>query len=248
MKKSGILALAGLLLVSCGQTRQVGIGASQAGIDPVGAAIEVQKIDVIFVSAWSRYQQGDRQGTVKYLNSSISALQQKGVNSRGIANLSQKVSSGKNVSENEFLQTFSNSHQQMAGQQRSLVDRFVAGRKDRSAGESMQAVAYHTERSAAWSGQPLNATQRQEISSLQIAGNALQSGSGYLVKGSGQVIKGTGWVLGKGFELVTRGGERTVGRTGSVIRGAGTGGETGSGWIESAGSGVSRFGDWILQK
>jgi len=248
VKKLYISALAGLLLVSCSQTRQVGIGASQAGIDPVGAAIEVQKVDVIFVSAWSRYQQGDRTGTVKYLNSSIAALKQKGVNSNAIVSLSRKVSSGQKVSESEFQNTFARSHQAMAGQQRSLIERYVSTQQDRSAGQSMQAAAYHTERSAQWSGQPLTAEQQQEVSGLRVAGNALQTGSGYLVKGSGYVIKGTGWVLGKGFNLITQGGERTAGRTGSVIRGTGTGGETGSRWIESAGSGVNNFGDWILSK
>lgn len=110
----------------------------------------------------------------------------------------------------------------------------------------MEASAYHTERSAEWSRQPLSPQEQQEVSNLRRVGDALQTGSGYLVKGSGYLVQGTGWVLGKGFNLLTRGGERTVGRTGSVMAGTGRGGETGSRWIENAGGGIRRFGDWIL--
>lgn len=177
----------------------------------------------------------------------MTTIRQKGGNPSAIANLSKKVSSGRSVSESEFQQTFAASHREMAGQHRSLVDRFLARNEEKSAGSSMQAVAYHTERSAEWSGQPLSKQERSEMSALRSVGGALQTGSGILVKGSGYIIQGTGWVLGKGFSLLTMGGERTVGRTGSVMRGTGSGGEAGSQWIQNAGGGVSRFGDWILR-
>lgn len=236
------------MLASCSPTHQVGFGASRGVHDPVGAAFEAQKVDVEFVSAWSRYQQGDRSGTVKYLDRAMTAMRQKGGGTSTIASLSKKVSSGKKVSESEFQQTFAASHREMAGQQRSLVDRLLAKNQERSAGSSMQAMAYHTERSAEWSGQPLSSQEQSEVSTLRSVGSALQTGSGILVKGSGYIIQGTGWVLGKGFSLLTAGGERTVGRTGSVMRGTGTGGETGSQWIQNAGGGVKNFGDWILRK
>lgn len=213
----------------------------------MGAAFEAQKVDVEFVSAWSRYQQGDRTGAKRYLDRSMAAIRRRGGSASTIASLSKKVSSGKRVSESEFQQTFAASHREMAGQHRSLVDRFLAKNEEKSAGSSMQAMAYHTERSAEWAGQPLSSQERSEVSTLRSVGSALQTGSGILVKGSGYIIQGTGWVLGKGFSLLTMGGERTVGRTGSVMRGTGSGGETGSQWIQNAGGGVARFGDWILR-
>ena len=136
----------------------------------------------------------------------------------------------------------------MAQVRRTQAEQYLLAQKEQAAGASMEAMAYHTERSAEWSGQPLTLQQQQEVTNLRKVGGALRTGSGYLVKGSGYVVQGTGWVLGKGFSLLTKGGELTQGRTGTVIRNTGAGGETGSGWIKGAGAGLGRFGDWILQR
>lgn len=152
------------------------------------------------------------------------------------------------IADTEFEQLFASSHRQMAQLHRVQADRYLAGERQREAGASMEAMAYHVERSAEWSGEPLSQQEQREVGNLRAAGNALRTGSGYLVKGSGVLVEGTGWVLGKGFQLLTRGGDRTSGTTGEVLRGTGRGGETGSRWIESAGRGLGRFGDWILRR
>lgn len=190
----------------------------------------------------------DRSGTGRYLDKAAGTLRSQGGNPASIQALAGRVRAGQPVSENEFEQTFAWSHRAMAGLRRSQADQQLAQQKQKEAGASMEAMAFHTERSAQWSGQPLTPQQQQEVSNLRRVGGALRTGSGYLVKGSGYVVQGTGWVLGKGFNLLTRGGERTVGRTGSVIRGTGRGGETGSRWIQGAGGGMRRFGDWILRR
>ncbi len=234
-------------LTSCG----TGGGAAPSpgfGRGDANAAFAAQKVDVDFVAAWSRYQRGDRAGAGRYLDKAAGTLRKQGGDAGTIRNLASRVKSGTTVSESEFEQTFAGSHLAMASVRRNQADQQLAQQDERAAGASMEAMAYHTERSAEWSGQPLTARQQQEVSNLRRVGGALRTGSGYVVKGSGYVVQGTGWVLGKGFNLLTRGGERTQGRTGSVIRGTGRGGETGSRWIEGAGGGMRRFGDWILRR
>lgn len=211
-------------------------------------AFAAQKVDVDFVAAWSRYQRGDKSGAGRYLDKAATTLRKQGGNPSGIQGLASRVKSGSSVSEKEFEKTFAGSHSAMANVRRSQADQYLTQKDEQAAGASMEAMAYHTERSAEWSGQPLTAQQQQEVSNLRRVGGALRTGSGYLVKGSGYVVQGTGWVLGKGFGLLTKGGERTVGRTGSVMRGTGRGGETGSRWVEGAGDGIRRFGDWILRR
>lgn len=211
-------------------------------------AFAAQKVDVDFVAAWSRYQRGDKTGAGGYLNKASATLRQQGGNPANIQSLASRVRSGSTVSEKDFEQTFAGSHRAMADVRRSQADQYLTQKNEQAAGASMEAMAYHTERSAEWSGQPLTPQQQQEVSNLRRVGGALRTGSGYLVKGSGYVVQGTGWVLGKGFGLLTKGGERTVGRTGSVMRGTGSGGETGSRWIQGAGGGLKRFGDWILRR
>ena len=236
-------------LTSCGAGSSSGASAGgTVGGGDANSAFAAQKVDVDFVAAWSRYQKGDKPGAGRYLDKAAGTLRKQGGSPAGIQGLASRVKSGSSVSEKEFEQTFAGSHRNLADVQRTQADQYLAQQNEPAAGASMEAMAYHTERSAEWSGQPLTTQQKQEVSNLRNVGVALRTGSGYLVKGSGYVIQGTGWVLGKGFSLLTRGGERTVGRTGSVMRGTGQGGETGSGWIQGAGSGINRFGDWILRR
>ena len=237
-------------LTSCGGKGQSAssVGGGAGGANGASVAFAAQKVDVDFVSAWSRYQKGDKPGTGRYLDKAATTLRQQGGNPSAIQGLASRVKSGSSVSEREFEQTFAGSHTAMATVRRDQAGQYLAQNNEQAAGSSMEAMAYHTERSAEWSGQPLTVQQKEEVSNLRRVGGALRTGSGYLVKGSGYVVQGTGWVLGKGFSLLTKGGERTVGRTGSVIRGTGRGGETGSGWIKGAGSGIGRFGDWILRR
>ena len=249
----GFLALACLWgLSSCGvhpQSVQSNSGGVASGIsDGADSAFAAQKVDVDFVAAWSRFQKGDRSGSGNYLDKASTTLRSQGGNPSTIQGLASRVKSGAHVSESEFEQTFAGSHRAMAQVRRTQADQYLLAQKEQAAGVSMEAMAYHTERSAEWSGQPLTAQEQEEVSNLRKVGGALRTGSGYLVKGSGYVVQGTGWVLGKGFSLLTKGGERTQGRTGSVIRGTGRGGETGSGWIKGAGTGIGRFGDWILRR
>lgn len=250
MKKILILLIAvvGLWgLTSCGVAPRGSVSTAGGGND-AGVAFATQKVDVDFVAAWSRYQRGDKGGASRYLDRAASTLRQQGGNPANIQTLASRVKSGNQVSESEFEQTFAGSHRAIAIVLRNQADQQLSQNNEQAAGVSMEAIAYHTERSAEWSGQPLSPAQQQEVSNLRRVGGALRTGSGYLVKGSGYVVQGTGWVLGKGFNLLTRGGERTQGRTGSVIRGTGRGGETGSRWIEGAGGGLRRFGDWILRR
>ncbi|GHC55480.1 hypothetical protein [Roseibacillus persicicus] len=232
-------------LVSCGVSSPQPLG---AGSGDANAAFAAQKVDVDFVAAWSRYQRGDRTGSGRYLDKAAATLKQQGGNTGAIKSLAQRVKSGDSVSEKDFDETFAGSHRAMAQYHRGQADRLIAGQQEQAAGASMEASAYHFERSAQWSGQPLSPQEQQEVSNLRRVGDALQTGSGYLVKGSGYLVEGTGWVLGKGFNLLTRGGERTQGTAGNVMFGTGRGGETGSRWIESAGGGIRRFGDWILRR
>lgn len=244
------LILGGFLLTSCGGGAAAGAGTGGAASTGGNAniAFAAQKVDVDFVAAWSRYQRGDKSGAGRYLDRAATTLRKQGGNAQTIQGLASRVKSGASVSENDFEQTFAGSHRAMAGVRRTQADELLAQQNEQAAGASMEAMAYHTERSAQWSGQPLSPQQQEEVSNLRRVGGALRTGSGYLVKGSGFVVQGTGWVLGKGFNLLTRGGERTQGTTGSVMRGTGRGGETGSRWIEGAGGGLKRFGDWILRR
>ena len=242
-----LAALMALLCVtSCG-----GGGKATPAIGSDGganAAFAAQKVDVDFVAAWSRYERGDKTGAGRYLDKAATTLRKQGGNSSNIQSLASRVKSGSSVSEKEFEQTFAGSHRAMASVRRNQADQYIKQNNEQAAGSSMEAVAYHTERSAEWSGQPLTTQEQQEVSNLRRVGGALRTGSGYLVKGGGYVVQGTGWVLGKGFSLLTKGGQRTQGTAGSVIRGTGQGGETGAGWVEGAGSGIGRFGDWILRR
>ena len=219
---------------------------AQTGTRVADAAFQAQKVDVDFVAAWSRFQRADRSGAERYLARASNTLSQQGGDVVALDRLRAGLRSGNSVSEQDFERTLAGSHQAMAQFYQQRASRFLASREDRAAGASMEAMAYHTEGSARWSGQTLDPNQQQEISRLRTVGNALQTGSGYLVKGSGYLVQGTGWVLGKGFELLSYGGERTRGTAGSVIRGTGQGGETGSRWVQGAGNGIRRFGDWIL--
>lgn len=254
MKQLVLLILTGaclLFLSNCG-TIKVPANAPLLPSDTSGAsasaAFEAQKVDVDFVAAWSRFQRGDKSGAGRYLDKAVLTLRQQGGNPTTIQSLAARVKSGSSVSESEFEQTFAGSHSALATVRKNQANQYLAQNQGQAAGVSMEAMAYHTERSAEWSGQPLTPQQQEEVSNLRRVGGALRTGSGYLVKGSGYVVQGTGWVLGKGFNLLTRGGERTIGRTGSVMRGTGKGGETGSRWIEGAGTGLGRFGDWILRR
>lgn len=244
----GVIALSSCSLPQSGVTQPLASSNSAGGPGNANIAFAAQKVDVDFVAAWSRYQRGEKSSAGGYLDNAANTLRAQGGNPAAIQSLAGRVKSGQSVSEREFEQTFSQSHNAMAGVRRVQAERFLVQHKDQAAGSSMQEMAYHTERSAQWSGQPLSNQQQQEVSNLRRVGGTLQTGSGYLVKGSGYVLKGTGWVLGKGFNLMTRGGQRTSGTTGSVIRGAGQGGETGSRWIQGAGNGMNRFGDWILRR
>jgi hypothetical protein len=235
-----------LLLTNCSTA---GVGLRQSGSGGEGgadAAFEAQKVSVDFVSAWSRYERGDRVGAKRYLDSSAKKMREQGVNSQSVTNLAARLHRGDKISESDFDQAFATSHREMAGHYRGEVDSRLASNQGQSAGAAMQARAYHLEQSAQWSGQPLSSQEQAEVSNLQQVGNGLQAGSGYLVKGSGYLVQGTGWVLGKGFGLISQGGERADGGAGSFLRGTGNGGETGSRWIENAGGGITRFGDWIL--
>lgn len=226
--------------VALRQTAPIGQGAT--------AAFEAQKVDVEFISAWSRFEKGDRARSSKYLNRAAASLRQRGVSSREVEGLARRVGSGSRVTERDFDAVFASSHRALAGHHRGVADTRLASNQRQSAGESLHASAYHIEQSAQWSGQPLSPQQQQEVSSLRQVGSALQAGSGYLVKGSGFLVQGAGWVLGKGFQLLSSGGERTRGGAGSVLRGTGRGGETGSMWIQNLGQGMRNSGDWILEK
>ncbi len=242
-----ILPLLIAMLSSCSSSRQPGGGRTfiPNGGSEATAAFAAQQVDVDFVAAWSLYQKGDRAGTSRYLERAATTLRSQGGNPAVIHSLAHRVRAGGGLNEQVFVQTFAGSHRSMAVVRRQQADQQLALKNEQGAGASLEAIAYHTERSAQWSGQPLTANQRGEVSSLRRVGGALRNGSGYLVQGSGYLVQGTGWVLGKGFSLLTRGGERTRGRAGNVISGAGRGGETGSGWIQGAGGGIRRFGDWI---
>ncbi|MEM9079412.1 MAG: hypothetical protein AAGC74_01830, partial [Verrucomicrobiota bacterium] len=143
-------------------------------------------------------------------------------------------------------QLFASTHEEMAEFHRGRAEQMMARRQDQRAGESMQAMAYHKEREAKWSREPLTAAEKQEVKNLRKVGTALRTGTGYLVKGSGYVLQGTGWVLGKGFQFLSRKGDAATGNSGKIMRGTGQGGETGSRWIENAGNGVKRMGDWMM--
>lgn len=243
-----VMIASACVLSNCAVNSVNGGAASPSSSGEVNAqsAFQAQKVDVDFVAAWSRYQRGDRSGSGRYLEQAAKTLRAQGGNDASVRGLAGRVKGGSSISETEFEQTFAQSHRAMAGVRRLEADRFLALNEGQAAGSSMQEMAYHTEQSARWSGQPLSEQEQQEVSNLRRMGGALQTGSGYLAKGSGYMIQGTGWVLGKGFNMITRGGERTQGRAGSVIRGTGQGGETGSRWIQGAGGGLNRFGDWLL--
>ena len=240
-----LVILGGIGLSSCGVSQR-GPGSSLGAGSAADVAFAAQKVDVDFVSAWSRYERGDKAGAVRYLDRASTTLGQQGGNARSIQNLAGRVKAGSSVSASEFERTFAGSHRAMAGIRGAEAERFLAHKQGTAAGSSIEAVAYHTQRSADWSGQALSLGQRQNVSNLNQVGTALRTGSGYLVKGSGYVVQGTGWVFGKGFNMLTRSGESTQGTAGNLIRGTGQGGETGSSWIEGAGSGIRRFGDWMI--
>ncbi|MBK1835402.1 hypothetical protein [Roseibacillus ishigakijimensis] len=245
----GLLTALGIMIVVIGVTScGSGAGFSRGGGSDADAhsAFAAQKADVDFVAAWSRFQRGDRAGAGRYLDKAAATLSRQGGESSAVRHLAQRVRSGQKVSERDFETTFAGSHRAMARHYREQAEVAISDQQEQAAGASMQAMAYHTEQSANWAREPLTPQQQQEVSHLRSVGNALQAGSGYLVKGSGYVVEGTGWVLGKGFSLLTRGGERTQGTTGSILRGTGRGGETGSRWLEGAGGGLRRFGNWIL--
>lgn len=236
-----------LAMTSCSTSgialRQSGGG----GAEGATAAFEAQKVDVEFISAWSRFEKGDRKSSANYLNRASSSLRAKGLSSRGVEGLARRVANGSKVTESDFDSVFAASHRDLAKHHRGQADHHLASNQQHSAGDAMQATAYHIEQSAQWSGQPLSPMEEQDVMSLRQVGNALQAGSGYLVKGSGYVVQGTGWVLGKGFELLSSGGDRTRGGAGSFLRGTGQGGETGSRWIQNLGEGMRNSGDWILE-
>lgn len=240
-----LLALIAVLLMTSCSTQGVALRQTGGGAT---AAFEAQKVDVEFISAWSRFEKGDRASSQKYLNRASASLRGKKLSTRGVDNLARRVGSGAKVTERDFDSVFAASHRELAGHRREQADSFLANNQRVSAGESLQASAYHIEQSAQWSGQPLSSQEQQEVTTLRQVGSALQTGSGYLVKGSGFLVQGTGWVLGKGFGLIRGGGERTQGGAGSFLRGTGKGGETGSAWIENLGQGMRNSGDWILEK
>lgn len=244
-----VLAIVGTLgFSSCGVSQRgqlIGGSSSSAG-SAADVAFAAQQVDVDFVSAWSRYERGDKAGAGRYLDKASATLTQQGGDAGAIRSLASRVKSGSSVSESEFERTFAGSHRAMAGVRGAEAEQFLAQQQGAAAGSSIEAIAYHTQRSADWSGQTLSLGQQQGVSNLTQIGTALRAGSGYLVKGSGYVVQGTGWVFGKGFNMLTRGGSATPGTAGTLIRGTGQGGETGSGWIEGAGSGIRRFGDWMI--
>lgn len=212
------------------------------------AAFQAQEVDVHFVAALSRFDRGDKSGSANYLDRAATVMKKQGVDNSSVKALAGRLRSGNGLKQRDLEQVFAQSHYAMADYHRGRANTLIAKNQPQGAGESMEAMAYHVERSSEWSGQPLTAEQKGEVSNLRATGEALRTGTGYLVKGSGYVVQGTGWVLGKGFGFLTDKGNETSGRGGSFMRGTGRGGETGSRWIEGTGNGIKRFGDWLLRR